>query len=382
MRVEQETPKENIQRERTQSLRGAAEPAPRSADPAPRSADPAPRSADPALRVCDSVLDAIGNTPLIRLSKFIPSPSPQCFVKFEAMNPGGSSKDRSAREMLLAEERTRGLEPGAVVIISTSGNMGIGLAMMCAYKGYRLIAIVDPKISPVNEKILRIYGAKIVKVVERDQHAGYHLTRLKKAEELRNKYPDAIYIDQYDNQWNAEAHYRTTGPEIARALDGKVAAIVIAAGTGGTVMGIARYFKDHYPETHIWAVDEHGSLALPANSIPQPRYLNGMGASQRPANYDYPTLPKYLDKQHYVGAAESIQAALDLARTEGILAGGSGGAVVTVMKNVMRHAYRSDQNVVGILPDHGSRYTADFFDEEWLSIRELPVSLAVDGDEP
>ena len=347
-----------------------------------RAPAPAPRSpSDPAPRVCENVLEAIGNTPLIRLSKFIPRPGPRCHVKFEAMNPGGSSKDRSAREMLLAEERARGLKPGAVVIISTSGNMGIGLAMMCAYKGYKLIAIVDPKISPVNEKILRIYGSKIVKVLERDPHAGYHLTRLKKAEELRAKYPDAVYIDQYDNKWNAEAHYRTTAPEIARALNGDVAAVVVAAGTGGTLMGLARYFKEHIPSAHIWAVDEHGSLALPANSIPQPRYLNGMGTSQRPANYDYPNLHHYLDKQHYVGAAEAIQAALDLARSEGILTGGSGGAVVHVMRHVMRHAYRADQNVVGVLPDHGSRYTDDFFNEEWLSLRELPVSLASTSDD-
>lgn len=334
------------------------------------------------VRVCNNVMEAIGGTPLIRLSKFIGGEAPQCYLKFEAMNPGGSSKDRSARAILLAAEREKNLKPGSKVIISTSGNMGIGLAMLCAYKGYKLIAIVDPKISPINQKILRVYGAKIVKVLERDEHGGYHLTRLKKAAELQAKYPDAAYIDQYDNKWNAEAHYRTTAPEIYRALKGNIAAIVVAAGTGGTIMGLARYFKEHVPGVHIWAVDEHGSLALPANSIPQPRYLNGMGTSQRPANYDYPNLHKYLDKQHYVNAAEAIQAAIDLARSEGILTGGSGGAVAYVMKNIMRKAYRPSQNIVGILPDHGSRYTDDFFDDEWLSIREIPVSLeAPDEDD-
>ncbi|XYI02623.1 PLP-dependent cysteine synthase family protein [Sorangium sp. So ce1128] len=330
---------------------------------------------DVPVRVCDNVTEAIGGTPLIRLSKFINREGPQCYFKFEAMNPGGSSKDRSAREMLLAAEKEKDLKPGSKVIISTSGNMGIGLAMLCAFKGYRLLAIVDPKISPVNHKILRIYGAKIVKVVERDEHGGYHLTRLKKAAELQAKYPDAAYIDQYDNRWNAEAHYRTTAPEIFRALKGSVSAIVVAAGTGGTLMGIARYFKEHDPSIHIWAVDEHGSLALPANSIPQPRFLNGMGTSQRPVNYDYPNLHKYLDKQHYVSAAEAIQAAVDLARAEGILTGGSGGAVAHVMRNIMRKAYKPSQNIVGLLPDHGSRYTDDFFDDEWLSLRELPISL-------
>jgi 2,3-diaminopropionate biosynthesis protein SbnA len=334
---------------------------------------------EPVPRVCENVLEAVGVTPLIRIARFI-GEGPRCYVKFEAMNPGGSSKDRSAREMLLAAEREHNMGPGSKVIISTSGNMGIGLAMACAYKGYKLIAIVDPKVSPTNERILRVYGAKIVKVLERDEHGGYHLTRLKKADEVRARYPEAAYIDQYDNKYNALAHYRSTAPEIHRALNGNVAAIVVAAGTGGTLMGIARYFKEHSPETQIWAVDEHGSLALPANNIPQPRYLNGMGTSQRPANYDYPNLYKYLDAQRYVTATEAIRAAIDLARCEGIMAGGSGGAVVHVMRNVMRHAYKPDQNIVGVLPDHGSRYTNDFFNDEWLQTREIPIALEGDTD--
>jgi 2,3-diaminopropionate biosynthesis protein SbnA len=339
----------------------------------------APRGGEPTPRVCDNVMDAIGMTPLIRLNKFI-GDGPRCYVKYEAMNPGGSSKDRSAREMLLAAEIEHGLKPGSRVIISTSGNMGIGLAMACAYKDYKLIAIIDPKVSPTNERILRVYGAKIVKVLERDEHGGYHLTRLKKADEIRAKYPEAAYIDQYDNKYNAQAHYRTTAPEIFRALNGDVAAIVVAAGTGGTLMGIARYFKEHLPATQIWAVDEHGSLALPANNIPQPRFLNGMGTSQRPANYDYPNLHKYLDAQRYVTATEAIRAAIDLARSEGIMIGGSGGAVVHVMKNVMRKAYGPNQNIVGLLPDHGSRYTNDFFNDEWLQTREIPISLETDDE--
>jgi N-(2-amino-2-carboxyethyl)-L-glutamate synthase len=340
---------------------------------------PAPADILPVPRVCDNVIEAIGSTPLIRLHRFI-GEGPRCYVKFEAMNPGGSSKDRSAREMLLAAEREQGLRPGARVIISTSGNMGIGLAMICAFKGYQLVAIVDPKISPTNESILRVYGTQIVKVVELDEHGGYHLTRLKKADELKARYPDAAYIDQYDNKYNALAHYRTTAPEIHRALGGDIAAIVVAAGTGGTLMGIARYFKEHVPAAQIWAVDEHGSLALPANDVPQPRFLNGMGTSQRPANYDYPNLHKYLDAQRYVTATEAIRAAVSLARTEGILVGGSGGAVAHVMKHVMRDAYAPDQNIVGIIPDHGSRYTNDFFNDAWLAERDIPITLAPDDE--
>jgi 2,3-diaminopropionate biosynthesis protein SbnA len=329
---------------------------------------------DAVPRVCENVVEAIGMTPLVRIAKFIGA-GPRAYVKLEGMNPGGSSKDRSAREMLAAAEREHDLRPGSKVIISTSGNMGIGLAMLCAYKGYKLIAIVDPKISPTNERVLRVYGAKIVKVLDRDEHGGYHLTRLAKAEEVRARYPDAAYIDQYDNKHNAEAHYRTTAPEIYRALGGNVAAVVVAAGTGGTLMGIARYFRERSPSTQIWAVDEHGSLALPANTGPKPRFLNGMGTSQRPANYDYPNLHKFLDEQRYVSATEAIRAAIALARAEGIMIGGSGGAVVHVMKNDMSRAYRSDQNIVGVLPDHGSRYTNDFFNDEWLQTREIPIRL-------
>jgi N-(2-amino-2-carboxyethyl)-L-glutamate synthase len=333
----------------------------------------APAVKAPHIRICDSILDAVGGTPLIRLHKFIGSDAPTCYVKFEAMNPGGSSKDRSALEMITAAERAGKLKPGGVVIVSTSGNMGIAMSMVCAHKGYRLMCLVDPKITMVNESILRMYGATIVKVWRRDSQGGYHLTRLAKVKELTKRFPSAVYIDQYDNEFNAQAHYNSTAPEIAIALDGKVDAIVVAAGTGGTLMGNARYFKEKHPKTHIWAVDEHGSLALPANSVPQLRFLNGMGTGIRPPNYDYANLPKYLDKTHYVTASQAIQAALDLARSEGILAGGSGGAVAYVMKHIMMKAYRKGQTIVGILPDHGSRYIDTFFDKQWLALREIVV---------
>jgi N-(2-amino-2-carboxyethyl)-L-glutamate synthase len=326
-----------------------------------------------AVSVCDNVLQAIGGTPLIRLTRFVGSGGPDVYVKTEASNPGGSSKDRSAVAMIEAAERAGKVKPGGQIIVSTSGNMGVGMAMVCAVKGLKLTCLVDPKISAVNEAILQLYGADIVKVFKRDPQGGYHLTRLQKVKELRKRYPDAHYIDQYDNENNALAHYSSTAPEILEALDGKVDAVVVAAGTGGTLMGVARYFKEKSPSTHIWAIDEHGSLALPANRIPQLRFLNGMGTGIRPPNYDYVNFDKYVDKQHYVTASQALQTSVELARSEGLLTGGSGGAVAYVMKHVMVKAYAKGRSIVGILPDHGSRYVDSFFNKEWLAVREISV---------
>jgi 2,3-diaminopropionate biosynthesis protein SbnA len=327
-----------------------------------------------------SVLEAIGDTPLIRLQRFGAGSGPNLFAKFEALNPGGSIKDRAALSMIEAAEREKGLGPGSEIIVCTSGNMGIGVAMICAVKGFRLTCVVDPKVSAANEKALRLYGAKVVKVSQLDATGGYHLTRLSKVEEIRKRNPQAVYLDQYASPANVSAHYETTGPEIAAALDGAVDVVVVAAGTGGTSMGIARYFREQASRTEVWIVDEVGSLALPSSSGPEPRFLNGMGTSFRPSNYDYDAFAELFARQIHVRAPEAIRASLKLARTEGILTGGSGGAVAHVMKSLAAREIPAGANVVGVLPDHGARYTDTFFDEAWLESRGIDVAL-YSGDE-
>jgi 2,3-diaminopropionate biosynthesis protein SbnA len=330
-------------------------------------------------KFCEGVLEAIGSTPLVHLSKAVPANGPRCFVKLESMNPGGSAKDRAACEMISEVERTHGLKPGARIIVATSGNMGIGMAMACAYKGFRLICLVDPKISKSNEASLKLYGARIVKVWKRDHTGGYHLTRLEKVKHIQAKHPDAIYIDQYDSKANVRAHYSSTAPEIARALDGEVAAVICAAGTGGTAMGIARYFREHYPATKIWLVDEYGSLALAGNPGAKMRFLNGMGTSIPPANYT--GFQDVIDRIDYIKAVDAVVASLDLARKEGILTGGSGGAVMHIMTRIACETFKPGQNVVGILPDHGSRYVETLYDNEWLALREIAVQINPDDDD-
>jgi N-(2-amino-2-carboxyethyl)-L-glutamate synthase len=325
--------------------------------------------------VCASIADAIGSTPLVSVRRFVGDAQPDCFFKLEYCNPTGSSKDRAAVAMLRAEERSGALKPGATVIVSSSGNMAVALASLCVRGGYQLVCVVDPKISQANVRLLRVLNAVVVRVDEQDAFGGYHVTRLAKARELAKRLPGAVYIDQYDNAENVGAHYRATAREIWEALGERLAAVVIAAGTGGTLIGCAEFFRELDRNIDVWAVDEYGSLALPTSKEPQPRLLNGMGASVRPANYPYARLEALLRHQVHVNAEQALSAALDLARTEGIIAGGTGGAVAHVIRSAAARMYGPGRCIVGILPDHGSRYTDTFYDDSWLAERGLSVRV-------
>ncbi len=323
--------------------------------------------------VCSTVLDAIGDTPMVRLKAFGAATQPSLYAKLECTNPGGSMKDRAAKGMIEWAEREHNLSPGARIVVCTSGNMGVGMAMVCAVKGYQLMCLVDAKINPATETCLRVLGADVIKVYQRDETGGYHLTRLNKLETVLSEYPDAIYLDQYDSPAAVASHFASTGPEIYAALDGHVRAVVMVAGTGGSSMGIARFFKEQSPQTDIWLIDEIGSLALPDNGGAAPRHLNGMGTSIAPANYMPNDFHKFIDHVVYVNAEDSIRAAIDLARCEGILVGGSGGAAVQVMRDIAAPHYGPDDHVVSLLPDHGSRYTETQFDPDWLAARGINV---------
>ena len=306
---------------------------------------------------------------------------PALFGKLECTNPGGSMKDRAARGMIDWAEREHNLQRGARIIVCTSGNMGVGMAMVCAVKGYQLMCLVDAKINPATERCLRVLGAEVVKVYQRDETGGYHLTRLARLESLLAEYPGAIYLDQYNSPAAVAAHTASTGPEILKALEGRVRAVVMVAGTGGSSMGVARFLKSQSPGTDIWLVDEKGSLALPGNAGAAPRHLNGMGTSIAPANYASAEFDEFVDHIVYVQAEESIRAAIALARAEGILVGGSGGAAVHVMRNLAAQHYGPEDNLVALLPDHGSRYTDTQFDPDWLAARGINVPEIFNVDE-
>ena len=323
--------------------------------------------------ICSTVLDAIGDTPMVSLTAFGKDTLPHLYAKLECTNPGGSMKDRAAKGMIEWAEREHNLTSGARIVVCTSGNMGVGMAMVCAVKGYQLMCLVDAKINPATENCLRVLGAEVIKVYQRDETGGYHLTRLSKLDSVLAEYPDAIYLDQYDSPAAVMSHSTSTGPEIYNAFQGQVRAIVMVAGTGGSSMGIARFFKEHSPQTDIWLVDEAGSLALPGNGGAGPRHLNGMGTSIAPANYGPADFHTFIDRVVYVNAEDSIRAAIELARCEGILVGGSGGAAVQVMRDIAAAHYGADDNLVALLPDHGSRYTETQFDPDWLAARGINV---------
>ncbi|MCP3880182.1 MAG: pyridoxal-phosphate dependent enzyme [Sulfitobacter sp.] len=325
------------------------------------------------LPTCNSVLDAIGNSPMVALERFGNGIAPSLFAKLEASNPGGSMKDRAALGMLEWAEREYDLRPGAEIVICTSGNMGVGMAVVCAVKGFRLVCLVDPKINPATEQCLRIYGAEVIKVYQRDHTSGYHLTRLRRVETLLEERPGAIYLDQYNSPAAVAVYEETLAPEILTDLEGRVEALVLIAGTGGSSMGVARYFSTHSPSTDIWLVDEYGSLALPGNPGVEDRYLNGMGTGIEPANYANSGFDELIHHVVYVHAAEAIAASVELARSEGILTGGSGGAALHVMRDVVAPGYAVGANIVTLLPDHGSRYTETQFNREWLAARDIYV---------
>ena len=320
-----------------------------------------------------SVLEAIGNTPIVELNRYGAEVSPLLLAKLEFTNPGGSMKDRAALGMIEWAEQEHGLSPGAEIIISTSGNLGIGMAMTCAVKGYKLICLVDPKLNPSTERSLELLGAELVKVEERDHTGGYHLTRLKRLETLQVERPNAIYLDQYDSPAAIEAHRTSTGREILEQMGGHLDAMIMVAGTGGSSMGVARWLREHSPDTRIWLVDEVGSLALPCSTAPEPRFLNGMGTSLEPANYAGESFYDFIDEVVYIEAGEAITTATEIARSEGILMGGSGGAACHVMREMVAPQFDSDARLLALIPDHGSRYTQTQFDVEWLESMGINV---------
>lgn len=327
-----------------------------------------------------SVLEAIGNTPIVELNRFGAGVSPSLLAKLEFTNPGGSMKDRAALGMIEWAEREHGLVPGAEIIISTSGNLGIGMAMICAVKGYRLVCLVDPKLNPSTERSLELLGAELIKVAELDHTGGYHLTRLERLQTLQVERPEAIYLDQYDSPAAIEAHRMSTGREILEQTGGELDAMIMVAGTGGSAMGVARWLREHSPKTEIWLVDEVGSLALPGSEDPKPRFLNGMGTSIQPANYAGASFDQFVDHVVYIEAGEAISTAAHIARSEGILMGGSGGAACHVMREHVAPRYGEGAGLLSLIPDHGSRYTQTQFDMQWLDEMGIDVPALSPGE--
>jgi len=305
----------------------------------------------------ESILDLVGNTPLVRLSKVTEGLRPLILAKLEQLNPGGSVKDRIGLSMLEDAERRGLLRPGGTVVEPTSGNTGHGLAMAAAIKGYKMIFVMPDKMSAEKIALLRAYGAEVVICptnVERESPQSYYSV----ADRLTREVPGAFQPNQYFNPRNPESHYQTTGPEIWRQTDGRITTFVAGVGTGGTISGVGKYLKEHNPAVRVIGADPEGSIY--SGDI-APYKVEGVGEDFWPGTFDRDIVDEFIQ----VTDRESFVAARKLARQEGILVGGSAGLALHAAIQVAVDS-KPDDVIVVLLPDTGRNYLSKFFSDEWM----------------
>jgi N-(2-amino-2-carboxyethyl)-L-glutamate synthase len=310
--------------------------------------------------VYEGILSTIAATPLVLLRRLVPDAGFQVFGKMESWNPGGSIKDRPAQWIIDEAFRTGRIGPGTVVIESSSGNMGIGLAQVCRYRGLRFICVVDVKTVAQNLRVLRAYGAEIEMVTEPDPVSGELLqARLQRVQELMQTIDGAFWPNQYANRDNAGAHYRTTMHEVATELAGKVDVLLVATSTCGTIRGCAEYVRDHGLATRVVAVDAVGSLIF--SNQRAKRLIPGLGAGMRPPLCE----PSLIDDVVLVNALDCVLGCRRLMERESILAGGSSGAVVAALDR-LQDTIPDGANCVLIFADRGERYLETVYDDDWV----------------
>jgi cystathionine beta-synthase len=306
-----------------------------------------------------TVLDLVGETPLVRLQRVGRELGPTLLAKLEYMNPGGSVKDRIGIRMIEAAEREGKLRPGGTIVEPTSGNTGVGLAVAAAIKGYRCVFVMPDKIAEEKRALLRGYGAEVVicpTAVPPESPESYYSVSNRLAEEI----PGAFKPDQYSNQANPEAHYETTGPEIWEQTGGELDAIVFSVGTGGTISGVARYLRERKPDLLVVGADPEGSIFSQPDNV-HPYLVEGIGEDFWPTTYD----PSLVDEYVTVSDGESFRTARRLAREEGLLVGGSGGTAVWAMLEVAKR-FGPDATLVTLIPDSGRGYLSKLYDDNWL----------------
>ncbi len=335
------------------------------------------------IKAHDNVLELIGNTPLVRLSKITQNMRGNYFAKVEAFNPGHSTKDRIALYIIEQAEKRGILKPGDTIIETTSGNTGFSLAMVSIIKGYECILAVSSKSSADKIDMLKTMGAKVyvcpAHVAADDPRSYYEV-----AKRLHEELAGSVYINQYFNELNIDAHYHSTGPEIWEQTAGKITHLVACSGTGGTISGTARYLKEMNPDIKIIGIDAYGSVLqkyhqtkeFDANEI-YPYRIEGLGKNLIPSATDF----DIIDKFEKVTDESSAHTARELAKTEGLFVGYTSGAAMQGLKQLESEGeFDQNSNVVVIFPDHGSRYMSKIFNDKWMEEQGFFDSETVESE--
>ena len=322
------------------------------------------------LQVFDNVLQLIGNTPLIHLNRITQDLKGDYFAKVEAFNPGHSTKDRIALHIIEEAEKKGILKPGDTIIETTSGNTGFSIAMVSVIKGYECILAVSSKSSKDKIDMLRSMGAKVYVCpanVSADDPRSYYQVAKRMHDEIKG----SVYINQYFNELNIEAHYRSTGPEIWKQTEGKITHLVACSGTGGTISGTARFLKEQNPNIRILGIDAYGSVLKKYHETKEfdaseiyPYRIEGLGKNLIPTATDFDSIDKFVK----VSDEDSAHTARQLARTEGLFVGyTSGAALQGVLQLAEEGEFDKNSKVVVIFPDHGSRYMSKVFSDDWMN---------------
>ena len=309
----------------------------------------------------DSILDTIGHTPMVRLSRIGAGLRCQLIAKLEVFNPGGSIKDRVAVAMIEAAERAGKLKPGGTIVEPTSGNTGTGLAIAARLKGYRVMAVMPDKMSREKIDLLRAYGAEVV-VAPTDVPADSPRSYYRVADRLTAEIPGAFQPNQYANEANPQAHYDSTGPEIWEQTAGQITHLVVGVGTGGTVTGTVRYLRERKPSLVVVGADPEGSIYSGGEANIRPYLVEGVGEDFWPETFD----PTSVDRWVTVSDRDSFLTTRRLAQAEGILAGGSCGTALHAALQVGAEIGDPDAMVVVILPDGGRSYLSKIFSDSWM----------------
>jgi len=319
------------------------------------------------MEYAQNILGTIGNTPLVKLNKIVEGIDALVLAKIETFNPGNSVKDRMALKMIADAEADGRLKSGGTIIEGTSGNTGMGLALVATLKGYKLICVMADKQSKEKVDILRAVGAEVIVCptdVESDDPCSYYSVSKRLAKEI----PNSWYVNQYDNPSNTLAHYESTGPEIWRQTDGKITHFVVGVGTGGTISGVGKYLKEQNPNIKIWGIDTYGSVfkkyhetgIFDENEI-YSYVTEGIGEDIIPKNVNFDIIDGFTKVTDKDGALYTRKLAID----EGIFVGNSAGSAVKGLLQLKDH-FKPNDVVVVLFHDHGSRYVGKMFNDDWM----------------